>query len=221
VEKVMKKEDLIALGLSEEMAAKVEAASTEELKGYIPKTRFDEVNTEKNKLADSVKERDGQLEELKKSTNVDELNKQIEKLQSDNTKKDEKHAAEIKALKIETVLDAALTAAKAKNSKAVKALLDLEGAELDKDGNIKGLSEQLKKLTEADDSKFLFDAAPAQPKFKGANPAESRFEKADGTVDFTKMSYEELAKFMDENPNVEIPEAPIVPAQPAQTQNHS
>jgi hypothetical protein len=42
----MKKEEFVKLGLDEETAKKCEAASTEELKGYIPKARFDEVNND-------------------------------------------------------------------------------------------------------------------------------------------------------------------------------
>lgn len=37
-----KKEEFVKLGLDEETAAKCEAASAEELKGFIPKARFDE-----------------------------------------------------------------------------------------------------------------------------------------------------------------------------------
>ena len=51
----MKKEQFIELGLEEEMAIKCEKASQEELKGFIPKARFDEVNNEKKKLKVSVK----------------------------------------------------------------------------------------------------------------------------------------------------------------------
>lgn len=40
----MKKEDLLKLGLDEETAKKVEAVSAEEHKGFIPKTRFYELN---------------------------------------------------------------------------------------------------------------------------------------------------------------------------------
>ena len=46
--KTMKKEDFVKLGMDEELAAKCEAASLEELKGFIPKSRFDEVNNAKN-----------------------------------------------------------------------------------------------------------------------------------------------------------------------------
>ena len=46
----MKKEQFVELGVDEEIAAKCEAASQDELKGFIQKTRFDEVNNEKKKL---------------------------------------------------------------------------------------------------------------------------------------------------------------------------
>lgn len=201
----MKKDELMKLGLDEETAKKVEDASAEELKGFIPKTRFDEVNTEKNGLQTTLKERDAQLETLKNSTgDVEGLKKRIEELQTDNATKDKAHADEIRTLKINAALDTALSAAKAKNAKAVKALLDLEKAELDDDGTIKGLSEQIKKLQGAEDSKFLFDAGEKQTKMKGASPAETGKEDPDNKVDVSKMSYEELAAFLDANPDAKI-----------------
>ena len=209
MEQEMKKVEFVALGISEEMAEKAEAAVAEHLKGFIPYARFKEVNDEKGKLSESLKERDGQLETLKNSTgDVAGLKKEIEKLQAENGKKDEKHAAEIKALKVQTALDAALTAAKAKNTKAVMALLDLDDADLAKDGTIKGLDSQIKKLIEGEDTSFLFDPAetePTKPTVKGAKPAEGGTKTPDGKVDFAKMTYEELAAYMEENPNIEIP----------------
>ena len=62
----MKKEDFLKLGLTEEQATKAAEASAEELKGFIPKSRFDEVNEQKKKLEEDIKTRDKQLEELKK-----------------------------------------------------------------------------------------------------------------------------------------------------------
>jgi hypothetical protein len=199
----MKKDELIKLGLDEETAKKVEAASVEELKGFIPKARFDEVNNEKNALQATVKERDGQLEALKNSTgDIEAMKKQITGLQTANGEKDKSHAAEIKALKINAAVDAALTAAKAKNQKAARALLDLEKAELADDGTVKGLDEQIKKLAGAEDSKFLFDTGKII--IKGASPAETGKEELDTKVDFTKMTYEEIAAYMEANPDVKI-----------------
>ena len=203
----MKKEEFVKLGLDEETAKKCEAASTEELKAYIPKARFDEVNNEKKKLELDVRDRDGQLETLKNSTgDVEGMKKQIETLQADNKTKDTAHASEIKQLKVESAITAVLSASKAKNAKAVKALLDLDmtKVEFGDDGSIKGLEDQIKKLQGAEDSKFLFDTETKKTKVKGAEPGETGNEDPDTKVDITKMSYEELAAYMAENHDAEI-----------------
>jgi hypothetical protein len=203
--KTMKKEEFVKLGIDEELAKKCEAASQEELKGYIPKTRFDEVNNEKKKLELDVRDRDGQLETLKNSTgDVEAMKKQIETLQADNKAKDEAHAAEIKQLKIDAAIESALTGAKAKNNTAVKALLkDLDKAELADDGTIKGLAEQIEALQKSDS--YLFEAKETKKtKVKGAEPGESGNEDGDKGVDTSKMTYSELAAYMAENPDAKI-----------------
>lgn len=182
----MNKEKLIEMGLTEELATSV----MKELDGnYVPKARFNEVNTELKQTKDQVKERDSQLETLKKNVgDSEELKKQIEALQNDNKTKDEAHAAEIKQIKIDAAVDKALADAKAKNPKAVKALLDLAKAEISDDGTIKGLDAQIKTLSEAEDSKFLFDTDNTQNKnqnSKGFVPGQ----KKDG-VPGTSSEYE-------------------------------
>ncbi|MFC4355314.1 phage scaffolding protein [Chryseomicrobium palamuruense] len=202
----MKKEDFLKLGFSEEDAQKAADASAEELKSYIPKSRFDEVNTEKKRLETDIQERDTQIETLKNSTeDVEGLKKQITTLQEENKTKDEQRAAEIKQVKTDAAISAALAASKAKNEKAVRALLDLdlEKVEFNDDGSIKGLADQLKTLTEAEDSKFLFETG-TQQQMKGAVPGETGKENPDGKVDISKMNYDELAKYLDENPDADI-----------------
>lgn len=200
----MKKEDFVKLGIDEELAAKCETASQEELKGFIPKARFDEVNTAKNTAEALVKERDGQLETLKNSTgDVESLKQQIATLQADNKAKDDAHAAEIRQLKIDNAIESALTGAKAKNNLAVKALLkDLDKAELSEDGTIKGLAEQIEALQKSDE--YLFEAKETKTKVKGAKPGETGKEDGDGKVDTSKMTYSELAAYMAENPDAKI-----------------
>lgn len=201
----MKKEDLVKMGLEDEVAKKVADAIAEEMKGFIPKARFDEVNTEKKNLETAKATLEGQLETLKNSTgDVDSMKKQIETLQAENKTKDETHAAEIKQLKIDAAVDKALTKAKAKNTKAVKALLDLDKAELAEDGSVKGLAEKVKALTEAEDSKFLFDIENKGKGFKGVKPGEKKDGVPDGKPDLSKMSYDELTEFLAENPDVKL-----------------
>ena len=198
----MKKEEFVKLGIDEELAKKCELASLEELKGFIPKTRFDEVNNEKKKLELDVRDRDTQLESLKNSSgDAEALKKQIEELQDANKTKDEAHAAEIKQLKVNSAVEAALRNADAKNIKAVRALLDLENAELDDAGTIKGLDDQIKKLVEAEDSKFLF----GQTTVSGAHPAESGDKGNSGANLDPKakaaMSYDEIVSLYEGDSN--------------------
>lgn len=200
----MKKEELVKLGLTEEDADKVAKASEEELKGFVPKSRFDEVNEARKHAEESVKERDKQIEGLKESAgDAEKLKQQIEQLQQDNKAKDSNHALEIKKLKIDNAVDSALNAAKAKNLKAVRALLDLDKAELDENGSVKGLAEQIKKLSEAEDSKFMFESS-GKPKMKGAKTGEDGIDDNDGKPDTSKMSYDELCQYLSENPDVEL-----------------
>lgn len=153
----MTKEELIALGLNEEQAGKV----LEGYKGYVPKSRFDEVNAAKKAAEDTVKERDKQLEDLKKASGDSEaLKAQIAQLQADNKAAADKYAADLKAVQINSAVEKELTAAGAKNLKAVKALLEgLDKAELDGE-NVKGLADQIKKLKEEEGTKFLFEEKP-------------------------------------------------------------
>ena len=203
----MKKEEFVKLGVDEELAKKCESASQEELKAFIPKARFDELNNEKKKLELDVRDRDSQLETLKNSTgDVEAMKKQIADLQEENKTKDEAHAAEVKQLKIEAAVEAALTGAKAKNTTAVKALLkDLDKAELQEDGTIKGLSDQIAALQKSDS--YLFEAKDSKKKMKGAEPGDGTDNDEggnDGKVDTSKMTYSEMVAYLAENPDAKI-----------------
>lgn len=199
----MKKEDFVKLGIDEETAKKLEKASLEELEGFIPKARFDEVNTAKKTAEALVKERDAQIEEVKKSVgDNEELKKQIETLQADNKAKDEAHAAEIKRLQREAVDNELLATAKAKNSKAALALLEAIDDTVDIDGYRTKRSEQIAALQKSDD--YLFEAKETKQKMKGAEPGEAGNEDGDKKVDTSKMTYSELAAYMAENPGVKI-----------------
>lgn len=200
----MKKEDFIKLGLDEETAEKAAAASAEELKGFVPLTRFNEVNEAKKHAEDSIKERDKQIEGLKSAAgDTDTLKKQIETLQAENKQKDAAHKAEMNQLRLDNAVDAAATAAGAKNLKAVKALLDMTKVKLNEDGSTDGLKEQFEALQKAADSSFLFNTAGA-PKLKGAKSGENGVERGDDKPDLSTMSYEEICQYLEENPDAQI-----------------
>lgn len=181
----MTKENLLEWGLTEEQANKV----MEGLNGsFVTKSRFNEVNTELTNAKNTIKERDTQLETLKKSTgDTKALQDQITQLQTDNANQKKAHEAEMKALKIGNAVDMALTGAKAKNNTAVKALMAdfLAKAELADDGTVKGLDDEVKKLVEGKDTAFLFEKSTGT-KFKGAKSAE-KGDGAEGGMTLEKL----------------------------------
>lgn len=198
----MKKEDLIAMGLSEEQAKKV----MDSLDGnYVTKARFNEVNEENKTLKASVSERDKQLEELKKSSgdNAD-LKKQIETLQQQNAEQQKAHTEELNRLKLDNAVDTALTAAGAKNVKAVKALLNSETLKLGDDGKLTGLDEQLKAIQKSDSYLFAEKQTTQQPSFKGFQPGASGDVKPGTKVDTSKMTYSEMTAYLAANPGASI-----------------
>ena len=150
----MKKEEFIALGISEELAAKAEAASVKELEGYVPKEQLESANTEKKHLQDDIKARDDQLEELRKSSGDNaELKKQIEELQKANRADAEKHAGEMKELRLTSAIKLAV-AGKVHDEDMAAALFDRTRLVLAEDGKVAGLEEQLKAIRES--KGFLF-----------------------------------------------------------------
>lgn len=150
----MKKEEFVALGISEELAEKAASASADELKGYVPKSRFDEVNTEKNQLKSAKDEAEKQLEQLRTSAGDNEqLQKQITDLQNAAKQKDADHAAEIQALRMANAIRAAIGNS-AQDADIVAGLIDQTKLILGEDGKLTGLDEQLKTLKEG--KPFLF-----------------------------------------------------------------
>ena len=147
----MNKEQLIALGLTEEQAVKV-------VEGYgimIPKARLDEKIAELKTAQDLVAERDKQIKDLGKSAgDNEELKKQIADLAEANKKAAEEHAAALQKVHYDNALEKALSGAKARNRKALTALLDLDKVKLDGE-TLSGLDEQLKALKETDS--YLFE----------------------------------------------------------------
>ena len=167
----MTKKDFTDLGISEELAAKAAEASKKELESYVQKSKYDLAVTEKETLEIQIKEHGKQLEELKKAAKgSEELEKKVKELQDNVAASKAKYEKQINDIQLNHAIDTALKEAKAKNAKAVRSLLDMNDIVLD-DGKVKGLDKQIKKLQEAEDSKFLFESAPqpedGKPKIGG------------------------------------------------------
>lgn len=198
----MKKEEFVALGISEELAAKAEKESKKELEGYVPKSELEAANTSKSQLEKDIKARDKQLEELKKASgSSEELQKQIETLQAENKAAKESYEADMKELRLSTAIKLALGDS-AQDTDLVAGLFDKSKLILSEDGKVAGLDDQLKALKK--DKAFLFkeDKAPQQ-QIKGGKPAESK-----GTPPTDKkpseMTYSEMCAYLEANPGATI-----------------
>lgn len=200
----MKKNEIVALGVPEEVAEKVLELAKADIDGnYVPKSRFDDVNEAKKNAEALVKERDSQLEELKKSaSNSEELQRQIEELQTANKEAKKEYEKSVNQMRIDHAVEKAIAEANGKNPKAIKALLNLENAKLAEDGSVEGLADQIKALTDAEDSSFLFGSKSP----KGFNPADNGAgaKDADGGADFSKMSYSELSSYLETHPDAKL-----------------
>lgn len=203
----MTKKQLEDLGISKEAIDSIMKINGDDIENAksASAAEIKNLQTENQGLQTQVHDRDKQLETLKASAGDNEaLTKQIADLQAENIKTRENHESEMNRLKIDFAVEKALTGAKAKNIRAVKALLDLTDVKLDKEGNVKGLSEQIEKLTADEGTKFLFDTATQQT-FKGFQPGVSSEQRPGvADADTSKMNYDELCAYLEANPNTTL-----------------
>lgn len=167
----MTKEELIALGVTAEQAEKI---VQDQGQNFVPTSKFQEIQKEKKVLDAQLAARDKQLKDLQdKAGNNKELKNQIKTLQDANKAAEKKYKAELHQIALNNAIDKALTSANARNNKAVRALLDMDGVDLDEDGKLIGVSKQLKKLAEDEGTKFLFkedNTAGGKTKLSGMMP---------------------------------------------------
>lgn len=93
---------------------------------------------------------------------VQQLQGQITKLQNDLAQKDADHQAQLADMAFDRAMETAITGAKGKNAKAIKALLDVDALKKSKnqEADIKTALEGLKK-----ESGYLFDEEGAPPPY--------------------------------------------------------
>ena len=199
--------NILGEAYTDEVDAKV---SAEIGKGFVSKADFNQVNTAKKKAEDDVKARDQQLEDLKKSTgDAAALQEQIATLQAQNAEAKESYEAELARVRLDGAVEAALTAAGAKNNTAVKALLAdfLKDAKLDDSGAVKGLTAEIETLSKAEATSFLFNTADGngQQQFKGMQPGAAGGKTPPPQGKEPKdMNYDELCAYLEANPGAKL-----------------
>lgn len=145
----MNKEQFIALGLTEDQATKAAQASQEELKIFIPKARFDEVNNSLKDLKGQLSDRDKQLKDLgEKAKGNEDLTRQITDLQEANKKAAGDYEAKIRNITLDNAIKLKLKDNKAKYEDLLMSKVDKEKLKIKEDGTIEGLDEQLTSLKE-------------------------------------------------------------------------
>lgn len=148
IEKILSE---LGIELTEEQSAKL---AKEVQENYKPIADWQK---QVDKLKAANEKLEATEEALKKFDGVDakSLNKQIADLKADLKKKDEEHQKQIADRDFDDLLKSAITDAKGRNAKAIRALLDIENLKESKNQE-KDIASAVKKLSEAEDSKFLF-----------------------------------------------------------------
>lgn len=184
--------------LSEDVRTKYKDIDLVDSSKYIEKSKFDEVKQAKKQLETDIKDRNTQLEDLKKSAGDNAtLKQQIEQLQNDNKKKDEEYQAELKDLKLTNAIKLAITDS-AQDVDLVSGLIDKSKLILSDDGKITGLDEQINGLKEG--KSFLFKSE------ESTNNTNIQFTKRTngGEGGATQKSLSELMQAKNANPNMEV-----------------
>lgn len=157
----MTKEQLLELGLSEEQIKEVFR-----LNGIAVNNAKDEAETikaENERLKEQLEKANTAIEEFKEM-DIEGIKAAADEYKAKYEETENKYKEELEKIKFNHALDKALAKAKARNTKAVRALLDLDNLKLT-DDKILGLDEQLEKIKEENDYLFEVEDTDPAPKF--------------------------------------------------------
>lgn len=150
----MNKQDLMKLGIEDENVAQqiivLHGKDIERIKTDL-ETKAEEIEKLNAQLAEA-----GKTIESFKEMDIDGIKAAAEEWKTKAEQAQAEAEQKVQAIKFEHALKDALAAAKARNPKAVKALLDLDKVKFSEDGNsLEGLDEQLETIKQEND--YLFD----------------------------------------------------------------
>jgi len=162
----MKREDLIKLGIADEVVDKVMALHGADIETH--KTRLTAAQTELDGLKAQLGEANNQIEAFR-GMDVDGIRRAADEWKAKAEQAEVDAKKQLDDLRFNHALDGALSGAKAKNAKAVRALLDLAGMKLNDDGSIVGLTEQLENIKT--ENGYLFEDDQPTPRIvSGGQP---------------------------------------------------
>ena len=185
----MQRKFLEDLGLEKEIVDKIMAENGSD----IEKTKS-KLETERDGYKEQLETAQNALKEFD-GVDINEMKEKISQLTADMAAKDAEHQARIADIEFNSALDTALTASKARNTKAVKALLDL-----DKLKTSKNQTEDIKTALEAvkADNDYLFVSENKGEPFHpiGADGANVAGDK--------KMTLTEAMQYANTHPDVDV-----------------
>ena len=158
----MKTETLRNLGITDQTV--IDAIMAENGKDVnAAKGNVEKLNTQIEELTKQIGDRDAQLKELKNAVKDNEtLTSKITELETANKNATTEYQTKITEIQKNHAIENGVRDAKAKNVKAVVALLDMSKITY-ADDKLTGLSEQLEALQKGEDTNFLFTASQTTP----------------------------------------------------------
>lgn len=187
---MLNKKKLMEMGLTEKQADKIINELNE---SYRPAFKFNERGEEIERLKkqvksqkDEIKKRDDQISDIKgQIKDNEELTKKISDLEKENERVLKEAEAKVEKIKFETGLDKVLkNKYKAKNPKAVKALINIDQIKRDGEEYL-GLKSQLEPLLESDG--YLFNQDDDNQ--KGLKGKKSKIKKRDDSHQVDKNPF--------------------------------
>ena len=154
----MKTEELIELGLTEEQAKQVLVINGKDIEKH--KNQSETFKTQAETFKTQLETANKEIENFK-TLDIEGVRKSAEdwKLKAEKAQNDAND--KLYKLQFDYALDGALSGAKAKNIKAVKALLDMEKIKFEND-SLTGFDEQLKQIKTDNDYLFVTDEQAPQ-----------------------------------------------------------
>lgn len=163
---------------------------------YVEKAKFDEATTAKNNLETQIKERDKQLETLKKTAgDKEKLESTIKQLQEENKASKTKYEQDLKNLRIDSAVKLKLTNT-AQDVDIVATLIDKTKLIVSDDGTVAGLDEQINPLKQS--KPFLFK--DGKPKGSGYEPTGGNGENKVNPFKKETFNMTEQGRLFKENP---------------------
>lgn len=174
--------------IPEELQTKYKDIDLVDSSSYVAKDKF-------NTLNEQLKTANTTIDDLKKSNKG---NEDLQTKVTDYETKVKDYEKKIQDMQFNYALEGALKGANVRNTKAVKALLNLENVKLDGE-SIVGLNDQLEALKKSDD--YLFVKEQNQPQFSGINPVDGS-KPPQGYNPWKKDTFNltEQGKMFKENP---------------------